>query len=124
MVAKPPVSVLNAKALGKKEQKKYQPSAYSEVSYARGQSLSSCTDFGKKKKKKTRPRAYSEKEERIFVKQYSTNAKNDTEQSGTGRIKGLLNMDPQCHEEDKPMAHHLFLYNSCTYDIANTSLSE
>ena len=60
-----------------------------------------------------------------FLAQYCTYARNYAKQSETVQIRELLNIDPQCHEEDKPLAQNIicsFVHH--VYNIVNTSLSE
>ena len=41
------------------------------------------------------------------------------------QIRELLNIDPQCHEEDKPLAQNIICsFVNHVYNIVNTSLSE
>ena len=52
-------------------------------------------------------------------------ARNYAEQPETVQIKELLNMDPQCHEEDKLLAQNIICsFVNHVYNIVNTSLSE
>ena len=39
--------------------------------------------------------------------QYSKYAKNYAEQSETLQIREILNIDPQCYEDDKPLAQNI-----------------
>ena len=60
-----------------------------------------------------------------FLAQYSIYARNYMEQSEAEQVKELLNIDPQRHEEDKPLAQNIiFSFVNHVYDIVNTSLSE
>ena len=60
-----------------------------------------------------------------FLAQYSTYARNYAEQSKTEQIRELLNIDPQCHEEDKPLAQNIICsFVNHEYNIVNTSLFE
>ena len=60
-----------------------------------------------------------------FLSQYGTYARNYAKKSETVQIRELLNIDPQCHEEDKPLAQNIIcsIVNH-VYNIVNTSLSE
>ena len=42
-----------------------------------------------------------------FLTQYSTYARNYAEQSETGQLRELLNIDPQCDEDDKLLAQNI-----------------
>ena len=60
-----------------------------------------------------------------FLTHYSTYARNFAEQSETEQIRELLNIDLQCHKEDKPLAHNIICsFVNHVYNIANTSFSE
>ena len=68
--------------------------------------------------------AVKKKRESFWV-QYSTYARNYVEQSETVQIRELLNIDPQCHKEDKPLAENIICsFINHVYNIVNTSLSE
>ena len=65
------------------------------------------------------------KKRESFLGLYSTYAQNYAEQSETGQIRELLTIDPQCHEEDKPLAQNIICsFVNHVYNILNTSLSE
>ena len=65
------------------------------------------------------------KKRESFLMQYSTYARNCAEQSETGQIRELLNIDPQSHEEDKPLTQNIICsFVNHVYYIMNTSLSE
>ena len=52
-------------------------------------------------------------------------ARNYAEQSETVQIRELLNIDPQCHEEDKLLAQNIICsFVNHVYNIVNTTLSE
>ena len=56
--------------------------------------------------------------------QYSKYTRNYAEQSETV-LRELLNMDPQCREDDKSLAQNIICsFISHVYAIVNTSLSE
>ena len=60
-----------------------------------------------------------------FLSQYCTYARNYTKKSETVQIRELLNIDPQYHEEDKPLAQNIICsFVNHIYNIVNTSLSE
>ena len=60
-----------------------------------------------------------------FLSQYCTYARNYAKKSETVQIRELLNIDPQCHEEDKPLAQNIICsFVNHVYNIVNTSLSE
>ena len=60
-----------------------------------------------------------------FLSQYCTYARNYATKSETVQIRELLNIDPQCHEEDKPLAQNIICsFVNHVYNIVNTSLSE
>ena len=57
--------------------------------------------------------------------QYSKYARNYAEQPETVNIRELLNMDPQCHEDDKLLAPNIICsFENHVYHIVNTSLSD
>ena len=65
------------------------------------------------------------KKREFFLAQYSTYTRNYAEQSETVHIRGLLDIDPQCHEEHKPLAENIICsFVNHVYNIVNTSLSE
>ena len=57
-----------------------------------------------------------------FLTQYSTYARNYAEQSETRQIREFLNIDPQCHEEDKLLAQNIIC--SFVNHVVNALLSE
>ena len=57
--------------------------------------------------------------------QYVNYARSYTEQSETVQKRELLNMDPRCHEDDKPLAQDIICsFAKYVYNIVNTRLSE
>ena len=60
-----------------------------------------------------------------FLSQYCIYARNYATKSETVQIRELLNIDPQCHAEDKPLAQNIICsFVNHVYNIVNTSLSE
>ena len=61
------------------------------------------------------------KKRESFFAQYSTYARNYMAQSETVQIRELLNIDSQCHEEDKPLAQNIICsFVNQVYNIVNT----
>ena len=60
-----------------------------------------------------------------FLALYFTYARNYAKQSETVQVRELLNIDPQSHEEDKPLAQNIICsFVNHVYNIVNTSLFE